>query len=197
MLGVLIYEHYPNTPCYTIGLQEAVTRDPHNILEPTEAVARSLTGSYLRFFQELLHRSRHQRLPLYLVGGAIRDALLGYPITDLDFAVAGDAIDLASNLADDMGAEVITHNRFHTATLVLNDVRVDLASARTEKYLHPGELPIVEMGPMLEDLQRRDFTINALALPLWEDNPSVMDICNGLDDLACLIYTSPSPRDRG
>ena len=184
MLGVLIYEHYPNTPCYTIGLQEAVTRDPHNILEPTESVARSLTGSYLRFFQELLQRSRDQRLPLYLVGGAIRDALLGYPITDLDFAVAGDARDLASDLANEMGAEVVTHNRFHTATLVLNDVRVDLASARTEKYPHPGELPIVELGPMLEDLQRRDFTINALALPLWEDNPSVMDICNGLDDLA-------------
>ena len=181
---MLIYEHYPNTTCYTIGLQEAVTRDPHNILEPTEAVARSLTGSYLRFFQELLQRSRDQRLPLYLVGGAIRDALLGYPITDLDFAVAGDARDLASDLANEMGAEVVTHNRFHTATLVLNDVRVDLASARTEKYPHPGELPIVELGPMLEDLQRRDFTINALALPLWEDNPSVMDICNGLDDLA-------------
>ena len=181
---MLIYEHYPNTSCYTIGLQEAVTRDPHNILEPTESVARSLTGSYLRFFQELLQRSRDQRLPLYLVGGAIRDALLGYPITDLDFAVAGDARDLASDLANEMGAEVVTHNRFHTATLVLNDVRVDLASARTEKYPRPGELPIVELGPMLEDLQRRDFTINALALPLWEDNPSVMDISNGLADLA-------------
>ena len=166
-----------------MDLQEAVTQDPHNILEPTESVERSLTGSYLWVFREFRRWSIEENLPVYLVGGAIRDALLGYPVTDLDFSVEGDAVDLANTLASKMGANVISHSRFHTATLILNDVKVDLASARTERYPHPGDLPVVGMGPMSEDLQRRDFTINALALPLWQDDPSILDLCNGLHDL--------------
>lgn len=183
VLTVLIFRNDTESACYNMCLQEAITREPHNILEPTNAVERSLTGPYLWLFQELRRRSRDQKIPLYLVGGAIRDSLLGYPVIDLDFSVEGDAIELAKHLANEMGAEVVTHNRFRTATLVFGDVKVDLASSRTEKYPNPGELPVVGLGPMSEDLQRRDFTINALALPLWQDNPPILDICNGLDDL--------------
>lgn len=183
VLTVLIFGNDTEPACYNIGLQEAITREPHNILEPTNAVERSLTGPYLWLFQELRRRSRYQKLPLYLVGGAIRDSLLGYPVIDLDFSVEGDAIELAKHLANEMGVEVVTHNRFRTATLVVGDVKVDIASSRTEKYPNPGELPVVGLSPMLEDLQRRDFTINALALPLWQDNPPILDICNGLEDL--------------
>jgi tRNA nucleotidyltransferase/poly(A) polymerase len=98
----------------------------------------------------------------YLVGGAVRDLLLGAEHPDLDLAVEGDAVELARRL----GAEPVAHERFSTATVDLDGVRVDLARTRAETYPHPGALPEVEPAPLERDLARRDFTVNAMALPL-------------------------------
>ncbi len=122
-------------------------------------------------------------LPIFLVGGPVRDALLGAPLKDLDFAVEGDAPAVARELADEVGGRVLTHPQFGTATLVLADCRVDLATARQELYPHPGALPQVAPGAISDDLARRDFSINSLALPLAEHHPQVLDPHGGVGDL--------------
>ncbi len=107
-------------------------------------------------------------LPLYLVGGFVRDLLLGQPPDDFDFVVEGDAPRLAQAAAREWGGEVQAHTPFGTATWTAPDgVSVDFASARTETYAYPAALPHVQIPATLQaDLARRDFTINALALRL-------------------------------
>jgi tRNA nucleotidyltransferase (CCA-adding enzyme) len=116
--------------------------------------------------------------PVYLVGGAVRDLLLGRERGDVDVVVEGDAGALARRL----GGEVVEHERFRTAKAALEGVEVDLASARTESYQQPGSLPDVRPAGIEEDLGRRDFTINALALPLRGER-ELLDPHGGLADL--------------
>lgn len=117
--------------------------------------------------------------PVYLVGGAVRDLLLGHGRTDIDLVVEGDATALASRL----GGEVIEHERFATAKARLGEHDVDIATARAETYPHPGALPEVEpTAGIAADLARRDFTINAMAIPLRRD-PELIDPHRGRADL--------------
>jgi tRNA nucleotidyltransferase (CCA-adding enzyme) len=115
----------------------------------------------------------------YLVGGAVRDALLGRPVTNLDLVVDGDQMPLIEAL----GAEAIVHDRFETATVELPSGPVDVARARTESYSEPGALPEVRPAELADDLVRRDFTVNALAVPL-ADPATLIDAHGGLDDLS-------------
>ena len=118
--------------------------------------------------------------PVFLVGGAVRDLLLGRGRADIDLVVEGDAEELARSL----GAKVTSHERFGTAKLTLNGHEVDIAGARSESYPHPGALPVVEPGADLAaDLYRRDFTINAMAIPL-RGEPQLVDPYGGQADLA-------------
>ena len=104
--------------------------------------------------------------PCYLVGGGVRDLLRGAPSVDLDLAVEGDAEAVAAQLADRLGGSAIAHGRFGTATVHAGEVVADLAATRREVYERPGALPTVEPAPLAEDLGRRDFTINAMAIGL-------------------------------
>jgi len=105
--------------------------------------------------------------PCLLVGGAVRDLLLGREPVDIDVAVEGDAEAVAGRLADALGGEVVAHERFGTATVVAGGVdAVNLARTRRETYAAPGTLPDVEPAGLAEDLGRRDFTINAIAAAL-------------------------------
>lgn len=99
---------------------------------------------------------------VYLVGGAVRDLLLGRQPSELDLLVDGDAAAVAKRL----GGEVVIHDRFGTSTVRLHDHRYDIARSRRETYTSPGALPEVTPAPVVEDLARRDFTINALAVAL-------------------------------
>ena len=90
---------------------------------------------------------------------------------------------MTHQLAEGLGGRVVTHPRFLTAALVTPDLRVDLVTARREVYPRPGDLPRVFPGSVSEDLSRRDFSINALALPLWEKAPQILDPEGGLADL--------------
>jgi tRNA nucleotidyltransferase (CCA-adding enzyme) len=99
---------------------------------------------------------------VYVVGGAVRDVLLGGAPIDLDLVVEGDAEAYARSL----GGTLTGHDRFGTATVVLDGHTYDVARSRRETYAHPGALPDVEPAPLAEDLGRRDFTINAIALAL-------------------------------
>jgi tRNA nucleotidyltransferase (CCA-adding enzyme) len=117
--------------------------------------------------------------PVYLVGGAVRDLLLGRGGADIDVVVEGDAAALAARL----GAAAIEHERFATAKLELDGHEIDVAAARSETYSRPGALPEVAPAAGIEaDLARRDFTINAMAIPLAEE-PELIDPYGGRRDL--------------
>lgn len=122
--------------------------------------------------------------PCFLVGGAVRDLLLGAESVDVDIAVEGDAEAVARQLAARLGGEVRAHERFGTATVTARGLAVDLAGTRREAYPSPGALPEVEPAELAEDLGRRDFTINAIALGLTGDElGTVHDPYGGRDDL--------------
>jgi tRNA nucleotidyltransferase (CCA-adding enzyme) len=116
--------------------------------------------------------------PLYLVGGAVRDLLLGRDPVGLDVAVEGDAADVARRL----GGDVLEHGPFMTAATTLGDWQIDLTSTRTETYPQPGALPEVQPASLGEDLPRRDFTINAVAWPL-QGEAELIDPLGGRGDL--------------
>jgi tRNA nucleotidyltransferase (CCA-adding enzyme) len=122
---------------------------------------------------------------VYLVGGTVRDILLGEPSFDVDIAVEGDALALAHALADVLGGRVRPHEKFGTAVVVYGDgERVDVVTARTEFYDAPGALPAVEHATIREDLFRRDFTINAMAASLkGDDFGRLVDPFGGRADL--------------
>jgi len=126
---------------------------------------------------------------VYLVGGAVRDVLLGEQSLDLDVMVEGDAIDLARRLARELGARCHPHDKFGTAVVKGADpsggeLRIDVATARTEFYGSPGALPEVERSTLRHDLGRRDFTINAMATSLKaEDLGATYDFFGGYQDL--------------
>jgi tRNA nucleotidyltransferase (CCA-adding enzyme) len=117
--------------------------------------------------------------PVYLVGGAVRDLLLGRERADVDLVVVGNAAELATNL----DAEPVEHERFATAKAQLDGHEIDIATARTETYSEPGALPDVAPADSIEDdLGRRDFTVNAIALPL-QGVPEPIDPHGGRADL--------------
>jgi len=121
---------------------------------------------------------------LYLVGGVVRDLFLGRANLDFDLVVEGDAIALAHKIAKDSQAKLTVHTRFGTAKLDYPGFSLDLATARSETYSRPGALPTVKPGSLKDDLIRRDFSINAMALHL---NPQrfgeLIDLYRGKEDI--------------
>jgi tRNA nucleotidyltransferase (CCA-adding enzyme) len=125
-------------------------------------------------------RSAAGNRPVYLVGGTVRDLLLGATSVDLDVVVEGDAAEVARAL----GGEAVSGDRFRTARAEVDGTKIDLATARRERYERPGALPSVEPATLAEDLARRDFTINAMAHGLGgEGEPGLIDPHGGLEDL--------------
>ena len=169
--------------CYNCPHRRPSTRQLQHIGAPLEALESSLDGDNLSVLRCLRRRALGQSLPVYLVGGPVRDALMGTPIKDLDFVVEGDGPEVARQLAAELGGEVLAHERFGTATVVLGRSRVDVVTARRELYPHPAALPQVTPSSIADDLARRDFSINALALPLGQSHPEVLDPHGGVDDI--------------
>ena len=123
-------------------------------------------------------------MPIYLVGGPVRDILMGTPVNDFDMVVEGNATLLASVVSKETGGEVVSYSQFGTATVKQGDLRFDLVTARQETYARPGALPTVVPSTIQEDLARRDFSINAMAVPL--SGPKVgqlLDLHEGQKDL--------------
>lgn len=122
---------------------------------------------------------------LFVVGGCVRDLLLGIENLDLDLVVEGDGIAFARKLGETLQARVTSHERFGTAIVLLADgFTLDVATARTEYYEYPTALPTVERGSIKKDLYRRDFTINALAVRLnGKGFGDVLDFYGGQRDL--------------
>jgi tRNA nucleotidyltransferase (CCA-adding enzyme) len=134
--------------------------------------------------------------PAYAVGGFVRDLLTGAAPPDVDLVIEGDGVDFARRLAEEIGGTVLVHRSFGTASIEggrapagagLDGValgRVDVASARRERYATAGALPDVEPADLREDLRRRDFSVNAMALALAPDRfGRLLDPLGGQGDI--------------
>ena len=140
----------------------------------------SLAGALRSAHPELERIAAVADGPVYVVGGAVRDQLLGRGRADLDVVVVGDAAALALALG---ATEVVEHERFATAKVEISGHPVDIATARTETYPEPGALPLVAPAGEIEaDLARRDFTINAMAVPVGGE-ALLVDPHGGREDL--------------
>lgn len=149
----------------------------------------------LALIRQIGELAAQQGYNVYFVGGIVRDLLLGHPLVDVDIVVEGHAITLGKALAAKFGGEIHTHSRFGTVKWTLpaweelvTSYRlpdfIDLVTARTEFYEHPTALPLVERSSIKQDLHRRDFTINTLAIRLdpqrWGE---LLDFYGGMADL--------------
>jgi len=121
---------------------------------------------------------------LYLVGGTVRDLLLNRSSLDLDLAMEGNAIKFARQIAVEMGAKLAIHQQFGTANFQRGEFTIDIAMARCETYAHPGALPTVKPAKIKDDLSRRDFSVNAMAVDLSPDTfGNLLDFHDGASDL--------------
>ena len=143
-------------------------------------IQKQLPAELASFMQKAGNISQN----LYLVGGVVRDLLLGKTNLDLDLVVEGDAVNLAQQLMQSYQGKTTTHPHFGTAKLQWDKWSVDLTTARSETYSRPGALPDVKPGPIENDLFRRDFTINAMAVYLTPNRyGELIDLYGGRDDL--------------
>lgn len=121
----------------------------------------------------------------YVVGGLVRDLILGQKNPDIDIVIEGSAIRVAEKIAESTGADIDTYEQFDTAVLIFNNgLRIDFASTRTEYYETPGALPQVRKSGIYADLSRRDFSINAIAMSISrKDFGALVDVVGGLKDI--------------
>ena len=166
-----------------------------------ELLKRSLGENRLRLLHLVIEHATLGGLPLYVVGGSVRDLVLRRAVNDFDLTVEGDAIALARSLAKKYGGSVTGHTKFGTAKWFLpRDLKadhdpLDLVSARSETYKHPAALPTVAFGTIEDDLHRRDFTVNAMAVRLDGSHfGELRDDFHGMDDLQKGIVRVLHPR---
>ena len=147
-------------------------------------IEQYLPRQLLELVQNISGQAAERGQRVYLVGGVVRDLLLGYPNYDLDLVVEGDAVKLAQQVAGTSQAKLLAHHRFGTAKLRYENFTVDLATARKETYARPGALPAVTPGTLKDDLIRRDFSINTMAISLAaNDYGELVDPYQGKNDL--------------
>ena len=166
-----------------------------NLWDP---LRKHLTPVQLRLIEQVSEAAGRLDMPIYIVGGVVRDLLLDRPIKDLDIVVGGDAIRLGREVVSSFGGKLLTHPQFFTAFWESEEdaspdnliagwgprLTLDLISARSETYPSPAVLPVVTTGSIEDDLRRRDFTVNTLAVRLdGEHRGELLDLCEGLRDL--------------
>lgn len=146
---------------------------------------KSIDAETLLLLKDISKVADQNLVHAYLVGGTVRDHLLDVPTKDLDIVVVGNAMTMAQEFAKLQDGKIHVYPAFKTATVTLRHERVvDFASARKEKYVRPGAFPVVTFAQLKEDLFRRDFTINAMAISLNQEDWGVMqDPYEGKKDL--------------
>ena len=138
-------------------------------------------------------------MPVYVVGGFVRDKILNRPTTDADIVCLGDCLTLAKAVAQQFTPvpEVNYFKNFGTAHIHTQKFDIEFVTARKESYEQHSRNPIVETGTIKDDQNRRDFTINAMAIDLNNDEIKIIDLYQGQEDLACKkIRTVGNPDDR-
>lgn len=160
----------------------------------TQYLPEILNKNFINFFPTTLKEifkiikkiSLIQNQNAYLIGGIVRDLLLGVPNEDIDIVVSKDAYTFAQEFSKFFQVEkIVSHEKFKTATVFLkNSYSIDIATLRSEYYQYPTALPTVEEGTIRDDLFRRDFTINALAIDIGNKNfGKIIDYFKGYEDI--------------
>jgi tRNA nucleotidyltransferase (CCA-adding enzyme) len=160
---------------------------------------KTIRSTYGRFLTDMAVVARSMNIPLYLVGGFLRDMIIGHLMKetiDLDIVVEGDALAFADVLQKTYGGRIHRHQRFGTANWFIHEKKsrwvnssdffpdiLDIISARREFYRYPGALPVVLRGSIADDLDRRDFSINTLAMRLDTAQTVLIDRHNALKDI--------------
>lgn len=136
-------------------------------------------------FKLLSSVAEEQKARAFVIGGYVRDMLLGIPCKDIDIVVEGSGIHFAEAVAKKIGknAHINVFKSFGTAMLRYHDLEIEFVGARKESYRSESRKPIVEDGTLKDDQLRRDFTMNALAVELKEGNEVIIDPFNGIEDL--------------
>lgn len=145
------------------------------------------------FIKDISSFANKNNYEVYVVGGFVRDLILGRNRNEIDFVIIGDGPKFAEELAHELGvANVNTYKNFGTAHFKLGDYDLEFVGARKESYNRDSRKPIVESATLEEDLSRRDFTINTLAVSLAKKNfGDIIDIFNGLEDIEKKVIKTP------
>ncbi len=145
-------------------------------------------------FQTVAAAAKAMNVPVYVVGGYVRDIILKRPSKDIDFVCVGSGIDLARSVAKYLGREanVSVFRNFGTAQIRFHDLELEFVGARKESYRSDSRKPIVEDGTLDDDQKRRDFTINAMAISLSVDSfGELIDPFGGTDDIKKKMIRTP------
>ena len=136
----------------------------------TDKLQSGLSAAYFKYLKEISVIAANESMSVYIVGGFVRDLLIGRPGKDIDLVVEGDATIVAALYAREKKAALVLHDKYKTATVtMLSGDKIDFATARTEYYHTSGAAPSVESSSLRSDLMRRDFTINAMAIRIDGD----------------------------
>ena len=152
------------------------------------------TDTELQILKKIAVAAEEQKVPCWLVGGFVRDKILGRPTKDMDIVCVGDGIALADKAAQQFKPrpEVNFFKNFGTAQIKIDDLEIEFVGARKESYSYDSRKPAVETGTLEDDQNRRDFTINAMAISLNAvDYGSLLDPFNGINDLSLKIIRTP------
>ena len=144
-----------------------------------------LDNDFKEFLQIVYNCAKNSCLRLFIVGGAVRDYYLNYPVKDFDLILEGNAIEFSDNLPSDIKIKSV-HKDFGTVKLIFKNKVFDLASTRSESYPYSGCLPVVDkLGVNIEnDVKRRDFTINSMYFEILDNLEfNLIDLVNGLSDI--------------
>jgi len=152
-----------------------------------QTLLKALPAGLLHLLDTVAHEGDQAGLAVYVVGGFVRDMLLGRITADVDLVIEGDAIAFAQRLAKQYGGSIEPHADFGTATWTPiaegSPPFIDLVTARRESYIRPGALPSVQPSSIEDDLHRRDFSINAMAIQLAPTFGTLLDPFGGANDL--------------
>lgn len=164
-------------------LQSSAQVTPMN--DVTEQMKAQLSEENYELLATIGRVADELRINAFMIGGIVRDILLARENDDIDIVVEGDGIDFANELATRFDGKVVTHENFRTATWEHpSGLKIDVTSSRIEYYDKPAALPHVEYSSLREDLYRRDFSINAMAIRLNESAfGELVDFFNGREDL--------------
>ncbi|MBC9783092.1 CBS domain-containing protein [Heliobacterium chlorum] len=150
----------------------------------TSLMRERLPAVIFNLFEDIGRLADDEGIQIYVVGGFVRDLLLGVSNLDIDLVIEGDGIRFATTLARFLKGRLRVHEKFGTANIRFGDQKIDVATARREFYQYPAALPQVEASDLRQDLYRRDFTVNALALCLNSDRfGELVDFFMGRKDL--------------